>query len=247
MRECTINPSTPVHGPEWNASIPDVMRRLCQRYLWNTTIESSTWANRGIQRTAERNAIFPGCGRIFSTLENQQYHYRRTHLSISRLKIAASKSLPCTYPGCDKSFINKYTLKTHYQKLHVARSDFRCKHCEWHSPDKTTFLIHLFRAHDQRQLLIVPPKPGIEITALKSFLQSREKELHEAAQMVPAANQESNLLSRAIRQDLSPSLPDRDPRLRKSEGISVLTVRERNDAACKRVASSKVRHSFNIF
>lgn len=146
-----------------------------------------------------------------------------------------------------KSFLNKYTLKTHYQKFHVARSDFRRKHCEWYSPDKATFLIHLFRAHDQRQLLIVPPKPGIEITALKSFLQSREKELHEAAQMVQAANQESNLLSRAIGQDLSPSLPDRDPRLRKSEGISVLTVRERNDAACKRVASSKVRHSFNIF
>jgi hypothetical protein len=182
---------------------------------------------------------FPGCGKIFSSKQNQRYHYRTTHLSVSKKRITPSERLPCTYPGCDKSFLNKYTLKHHYQQFHVARSGFRCDHCEWKSPEKPTFLIHLLRAHDQRQLLIVLPKPSIEISELNSFLQFREEESHKAAQTVATIIQESNFSSKTIGQDPSLTLPNIDPQLRKSEGISALTVRERDDLTCKRVALSK--------
>jgi hypothetical protein len=143
------------------------------------------------------------------------------------------------YHGCDKSFVNKYTLKHRYPQFHVARSSFRCGHCEWESPEKPSFLIHLLRAHDQRQLLIVPPEPGIEISELNSFLQFREEGSHKAAQMVATMIQESNFSGKTIGQDPSLTLPNIDPQLRKSEEIYALTVRERNDLACKRVALSK--------
>jgi len=175
---------------------------------------------------------YPGCGRRFGNRHNQRSHYQRVHLKVTT---ASLERVPCTHLGCNKSFSKKSGLTSHYQEFHVGRSKLRCEYCEWESHSKASLLVHIFRAHDQPQLLLVPPKPGTDISKSNLFPQKQRGELHEAVQTVAILSRASEFQAG---QDPSLTLPCVDPQFRSSMGISALTVRERNDLACKRLVFS---------
>ena len=59
------------------------------------------------------------------------------------------------------------------------------------------FLMRLLRAHDQRQLLVVPPKPGMDISELHP-LKFREEKLYDAVQKDAITSRESYFQARQV-------------------------------------------------
>lgn len=128
---------------------------------------------------------YPGCGRKIKGKVNLPRHYQTTHLSLRLWNPSAGPSrVKCAELECDKTFVNKYTMAKHYQNVHGVKSLHFCDHCDWKTPDRNTWLFDLLKAHDQRQLLVAPLRPGMDVSELEIFLSNRDKQLQGDALLV---------------------------------------------------------------
>lgn len=171
---------------------------------------------------------FPGCGRMFYTRNWQRRHYQKIHKSINGAHPEQAQ-VACEYPGCIKSYTTK-GVRQHFKKKHLTNERFRCEYCLWEPYSKTSYSKHLLKAHDQRQLLIIPPQPNMDISTSEfiSQRQSTKTILAKAPmwrnsdQLITAENQGQSLYKASL-----------DSRIENSAGVSTLTVREQNEILSK--------------
>ena len=106
---------------------------------------------------------------------NLRRHYQTTQLSLRLRNPSAGPSrFKCAELECEKTFGNKYTMAKHYPNVHGVKSLHSCDHCDWKTPDRNTLLFHLLKAHDQRQLLVAPLRPGMDLSELEFSLSNRD-------------------------------------------------------------------------
>ena len=120
---------------------------------------------------------------------------------------------------------------------HVKKT-IRCKHYNWNTKHKPTYLIHLLKAHNQRHLLVLPPQPGMDIAGSDIIsprgVPRNMQPLYRIAKMTATTGQGSHSLSEAAKEeDQSSTIPNLDPRVWFSHGCPSLTLKERNDIACE--------------
>jgi hypothetical protein len=178
---------------------------------------------------------FPGCKRTFRNRHGQRQHYDTIHMSVKSARPKQVR-IVCGHLGCKKSFANESNLRVHAQKKHLPYKNSRCQYCEWESPNRRTYLIHLLRAHDQRNLLVLPPQPSMEISKSTIIHQ-----LGSAKALNRAATTKEDLKQTIMVENQAQSLysPNLDSRVRNLGDVTTLTVRERNDIACKSLSSLK--------
>jgi len=136
-------------------------------------------------------------------------------------------------------------MAKHYQNVHGVKSLHSCDHCDWKTPDRNTWLFHLLKAHDQRQLLVAPPRPGMDLSELEIFHSNRDKQLQGDALVVTNMTLRSIDSSNLIEEVQSPGLLDIGLRHQPSYIHHTLTVREKNDMICKEIAPLKGRSKLN--
>lgn len=111
--------------------------------------------------------------------------------------------------------------------------------CNWDTKYRTNYAIHLLKAHNQHEFVIIPPQPGIDIAELAIIspqgVSRAMQESYRVAQMGTTTVQESNTLSEvADTEDRSSKMANLDPRLRFSLDSHSLPIR---GIACERLTS----------
>lgn len=176
-----------------------------------------------------KQCTFPGCGRFYDQ-DYMEKHFQTQHSGqVIRIQ--------CEYPGCDKMYPTKEGCKRHYRHQHCGQPRIlHCEHCEWgFTGALSVYLKHLLKAHDHRHLLIIPPRPSMDIADISKFrphqklINQAEQVIRQAEQVPATKGQEPTTLTMVDEQDSSFIVAKLDPRLRMAEGFPALTVRERND------------------
>lgn len=106
-----------------------------------------------------------GCGKSYQRADALHNHYQTIHAPLPF-------SCLCIVPGCEKRYSSSF--KRHICLEHpgfLATDNFdRCEHCDTFFPDENWCLLHLFNIHEQRHLLVLPPRPGTHISELDATL-----------------------------------------------------------------------------
>ncbi|KAH8817215.1 hypothetical protein F5884DRAFT_830312 [Xylogone sp. PMI_703] len=136
-----------VHLKRFRCTHKDCGRSFAERLLLKEHVE-------GVHENVRRPCPVPGCKETFQSPRSIPRHVKIVHGTQERIK--------CPKSGCKQTFPNQKELDYHLNQ----HGKTKCESCDYTCEDTSRLLHHSFHHHDQKDLLIFPPQPRMDVSQI---------------------------------------------------------------------------------